>query len=115
VRDALPVAVCGCYRCVVVRRQPVLDEYMARKESRGPQITLESDCLRWSPVVSSEMLQEEARTARLEVSPNNVLLVCVLYNPYILGVSHGYYIATNIKHKHTLGDPPTYLTRYMNI
>ena len=46
----------------------MIDEYVARKDSYGPRMSLQDDCLQWTPIVSTEMMQEEARTARLEVS-----------------------------------------------
>ena len=45
-----------------------VDEYMAKTEKRRAlRIKLDAECLRWTPVVSTQMLLDEERQAEAEV------------------------------------------------
>ncbi len=56
-------------RCVLRVDRTSVDDYMSRTAKRRAQrIELDPDCLRWTPVVSTQMLLEEERQAEAEVS-----------------------------------------------
>ena len=45
-----------------------MDEYFERqKQRRFPRLELDEECLRWTPLVSSAMLDEEERRAEIQV------------------------------------------------
>ncbi len=55
-------------KCVVKLRQKVVDEYMQKSErKRKLRIVVDEESLRWSPVISSQMLMDEERQATAEV------------------------------------------------
>lgn len=55
-------------KCVLKIDRKAVDEYMVRTEKRRAlRIELDSECLRWTPVVSTQMLLDEERQAEAEV------------------------------------------------
>ena len=54
------------YRIAV--NEHVMEEYFERQRVRRfPRIDLDEECLRWTPLVSSAMLDEEERRAEIQV------------------------------------------------
>ena len=64
-------------KCVLKIDRDAVDEYMVRTEKRRAlRIELDAECLRWTPVVSNQMLLDEERQAEAEVLFYSNLLKC---------------------------------------
>ena len=59
----------GCYcRVVIVINRKVVDEHMEKiKSGRLKRLDVNPDALKWTPLVSSQNLQEEEKKAENEV------------------------------------------------
>ena len=65
-------------KCVLKIDRKAVDEYIVRTEKRRAlRIELDSECLRWTPVVSTQMLLDEERQAEAEV--------CLIFTYYSIG------------------------------
>lgn len=42
---------CGCSRLVLVRREKLVNNHMARLKARPRQLEVDPECLRWTPVI----------------------------------------------------------------
>ncbi len=63
------LAVRDSAKCVLRVDRDAISAYMTRTEQRRlRRVTLDDECLRWTPVVSTQMLLEEERQAEAEVS-----------------------------------------------
>ena len=55
-------------KCVLKVNRKSVEEHMVKTEKRRAlRIKLDAECLRWTPVVSSQMLLDEERQAEAEV------------------------------------------------
>lgn len=68
ITDGLKYDEIGCYRIVLAVNRKVIDEHMERLKAKQHQrIEIDEDSLRWTPLISTQMLSDEEKQAEKEV------------------------------------------------